>query len=238
MSTTISPSLNKALRHTQDLLLDFDGPICSIFAGYPAPTIAQHLRRVIDRKGHRLTPQILAEDDPLQVLRLATELHDEDLTRQLADMLREAELSATTSAEPTPYLTDVLVAAKQAKCRLTVVSNNSHTAVESYLRRHDLLIYFAAVVGRYDGMDPRHLKPDDHLIRMALAEVDASPSSTTLIGDSLSDIEAAKSAGIGSIGYANKPYKQEKLAAAGADAIVGSMAEVATAIKTQLSTNR
>jgi phosphoglycolate phosphatase-like HAD superfamily hydrolase len=82
-------------------------------------------------------------------------------------------------------------------------------------------------------MDPRCLKPNDHLIRLALTKVQAAPNSTTLIGDSVSDIEAAKSAGIGSIGYANKPTKQRYLEAAGADAIVDSMTQIAAAIGTR-----
>jgi len=45
---------------TGPLLLDFDGPICSIFAGYPAPNVAAHyganVRVVEDEAGVFVLP--------------------------------------------------------------------------------------------------------------------------------------------------------------------------------------
>jgi hypothetical protein len=40
---------NQILAETEVLLLDFDGPICSVFAGLPAPVIADRLRRTLSR---------------------------------------------------------------------------------------------------------------------------------------------------------------------------------------------
>ena len=37
---TDSASLGAIIARTRFLLLDFDGPICSIYAGLPAPTVA------------------------------------------------------------------------------------------------------------------------------------------------------------------------------------------------------
>jgi hypothetical protein len=41
--------LNATMRATRYLLLDFDGPICSIFAGLPAPVVAQRLKAKVGR---------------------------------------------------------------------------------------------------------------------------------------------------------------------------------------------
>jgi len=40
------------------LLIDFDGPVCSLFAGTPAASIAARLRTVITREGVALPPAI------------------------------------------------------------------------------------------------------------------------------------------------------------------------------------
>ena len=43
--------LAELLAGTGPLLLDFDGPVCSVFAGYPAPQIAAQLGRLLQDNG-------------------------------------------------------------------------------------------------------------------------------------------------------------------------------------------
>jgi len=50
----------------------------------------------------------------------------------------------------------------------------------------------------------------------------------TLIGDSLTDIEAARAAGVRVVGYANKAWKVDAFSAA--DAVVTSMEDIAVAV--------
>jgi phosphoglycolate phosphatase-like HAD superfamily hydrolase len=47
-----------------------------------------------------------------------------------------------------------------------------------------------------------------------------NPATSVLIGDQISDIDAAHRAGVWAIGYANKLGKDSRLKAAGADAII------------------
>ena len=105
-----------------------------------------------------------------------------------------------------------------------MVSNNSREAVTRYLTTAGLAPLFTAIIGRTDP-DPRLLKPDPHLISQAIKELNATPADCVLIGDSLSDIEGARNAGTLSIGYANKG-KLECFTAAGADAVITTMAEL------------
>jgi phosphoglycolate phosphatase-like HAD superfamily hydrolase len=49
------------------------------------------------------------------------------------------------------------------------------------------------------------------------------------VGDSVTDIEAGRAAGVATVGYANKPGKDVDLA--GADAVVTAMAELALAVR-------
>ncbi len=52
-----------------------------------------------------------------------------------------------------------------------------------------------------------------------------------LIGDAATDIQAAKRAGIASIGYANRPGSYSNLTAAGATAVVTSLADLVLPIR-------
>ena len=77
------------------------------------------------------------------------------------------------------------------------------------------------------------MKPNPVPILRAALAVDADPARCVLIGDSTSDIEGGRTAGVRTIGFANKPGKRTHLRQAGADAITegpGGMRELATAL--------
>jgi beta-phosphoglucomutase-like phosphatase (HAD superfamily) len=74
------------------------------------------------------------------------------------------------------------------------------------------------------------MKPNPEPILTAASGLGVAPAACVLVGDSTTDVEASRAAGVCSIGYANKPGKVERLERAGADAIVTSMADIATAL--------
>jgi len=230
MSPDNEGRLAELLGHTRALLLDFDGPVCRLFAHYRAPIIAEELRLLVAARLDAI-PAAMVDAGPVQVLRLSGDLEDPDLAQAVANALRDAEVKAAASAAPTPGLDDVLQALHDSGRRVAIVSNNSIDAVRDYLRRHDLNDAFDQVIARYGGMRPHEFKPDDHLVRVALRALDAAPSTTTLLGDSASDIEAGRAAGLTTIGYANRPGKRQVLVDAGADAIVETMSELADALR-------
>lgn len=99
-----------------------------------------------------------------------------------------------------------------------MVSNNSDRAVHSYLTRNGLDDRIDLVVAR-TSHDPALLKPSPHLIETALEALGAEPGVCAFVGDSTTDIEAARLVGVPSIGYANRPGKRASLTEAGADAV-------------------
>src|SRR5262249_9616113 len=117
--------------------------MCSIFAGLPAPTVASGLREVMAAAGASVDDRSASTDNPIQVLRLVAERGDDDLTRIVATALRESEMAAVETAEPTPHVDEVIAAARASGRRLAIVSNNSHEAVTTYLARRGLLSTFA-----------------------------------------------------------------------------------------------
>jgi len=220
--------LARVLDRTSHLLLDFDGPICNIFARLPAPTIAAELRNILRTEGASLPKRLIDEDDPIEVLRLASTL-EPALIGRVEAALSQAEITASQSAQPTPYARDVILACNRAGRAVAIVSNNSEAAVRNYLTIHRLTQHVGAIVGRTEH-NPTRLKPDPHPILRAVKALGADPETCTLVGDSISDIEGAQAAAIFSVGYANKPGKREQLTRAGADAVITTMDDLVTAL--------
>jgi HAD superfamily hydrolase (TIGR01509 family) len=207
------------------ILLDFDGPICSIFAGLPAPTVAGSLRDILTVNGS--TPPQPWVDDPLAVLRYTHE-HAPHLVRLVDQTLRAAELEAAASATPTPGADDVLRACHDTKRHVSIVSNNSTPAIEAYLNRVGLAGFVQAVHGRPAGV-PTAMKPNPQLVEDAQTDIGMPAEHCVLIGDSATDIEAAHAAATSAIGYANKPRKTETLHRA--DALITNMGDLARALR-------
>ncbi|MGC4855903.1 HAD family hydrolase [Micromonospora sp. DT4] len=218
----MSADLGRLLGGVGAVLLDFDGPVCSIFAGYPAPQVAAELVDVLRRHGVDVPPDLASEPDPLEVLRRAGAAGDDYVTRAVEDALCAAERRAVETAEPTPYGREVIGAARQAGMSVAVVSNNSAGSVTAYLAAHRLAEYVSPIIGRAYA-DPDRMKPSPEPILQAISAIGQPASRCVLIGDSLSDIEAARAAGVPVIGFANRPHKGEAFWAAGADAVIVSM---------------
>lgn len=206
------------------LLLDFDGPVCSVFAGYPAPRVAAALIALLDAVGVTMPPEVRREGDPLAVLRWTGETCSLDVVQAVEDALCAAELRAVETAEPTPYAREVILSAYARGVPVAVVSNNSAAAIEAYLTTHNLAAYVTPIIGR-SYADPRRMKPDPGPVLDAVRALGADPASCVLVGDSLSDIEAAHAARAPAIGYANRAWKVSALTAA--DIVITSMGDIA-----------
>ncbi|WP_097325258.1 HAD family hydrolase [Paractinoplanes atraurantiacus] len=225
----MSAVLGRLLAEVDAVLLDFDGPVCSIFAGYPAPKIAAELVVVLQQMSASMPPALTDEQDPLEVLRWAGSTGNQATTQAVEDALCAAELRAVESAAPTRYGREVIVAARQAGLPVAVVSNNSAGAVTAYLARHRLAAYVSPVIGRAYA-DPMRMKPNPEPILRATQLLGISPARSVLVGDSLSDIEGSRAAGVRSVGYANRPTKADPFRGAGADVVIDSMGQLAEAL--------
>jgi len=225
----MSADLTALLAEVDAILLDFDGPVCGIFAGYPARDVAAELVDLLYRHGVDLPGHLTSETDPLEVLRWTGSLGDQGVTRVVEDALCTAERRAVATAAPTPYGREVIVAARQAGLPVAVVSNNSAGAVAAYLAAHRLTGHVAPVIGRAYA-DPNRMKPNPGPILQAVRALGTAPDRSVLIGDSLSDIEGSQAAGVPVIGYANRPPKVDAFHQAGADVVVTSMGPIADAL--------
>lgn len=228
--------LDAVLTTTTHVLLDFDGPVCSIFAGLPAPTIAAELRALMTAHGVDIPPPVRDQAGPHELLQFAGTV-SRDLAHQVETALREAELTAAATAEPTPGADHFLAACHDTGRPVAIVSNNPHDAIATYLARHGLTRYVDHIEGR-DPTDPARMKPSPHLVTRAIDALTATPSACVLIGDATTDIHAAHAAGTLAIGYANKPGKRQRLTQAGADAITDTMTTLTNHLRALNQTDR
>jgi phosphoglycolate phosphatase len=145
-----------------------------------------------------LPDEIVNTPDPIEIFCYSATISDEMSARVEAEMT-DLEVAAIATADPTPYVHEVIASARESGRTIGVVSNNSTRAVTAYLDHHGLIGGIALIVAR-TSHDPALLKPSPHLIDKAVRGLNADPAATALVGDSLTDIEAARSAGIASIG--------------------------------------
>jgi phosphoglycolate phosphatase len=219
-------ALSAIIARTRYLLLDFDGPICSIYSGLPASKVADQLKTLFSGD---LPNEIAATSDPIVVFSYSASASDEMAVRVEAEMT-DLEVAAAAIAEPTPYVNEVIASAHESGRIIAVVSNNSPHAVNAYLDRHGLSDGIRLVVAR-TSHDPALLKPNPHLIHEAVRDLDATAAASTLVGDSFTDIEAAHHAGVASIGYANQPGKRARMTELQAGAVITSMADLALSLR-------
>jgi phosphoglycolate phosphatase len=212
-------SLASLLSRTRFLLLDFDGPVCAIFDGRPAHVIVAELIVVVRAEGVIAPEPVASSRDPFDVLRYAATVNPQ-LAERVELALRRAEVDSTGTARPTPHAVEVIRAYREAGRAVAIVSNNSAAAVHAYLDAKSIDV--DAIVARTDA-DPALLKPSPHLVHTAIDALRAQPATSVLVGDSASDVAAARNAAIASIGFANKPGKREALANAGADVVIDDM---------------
>jgi HAD superfamily hydrolase (TIGR01509 family) len=219
--------LRRLFADAEAVLFDFDGPICSVFDGHPAPQIAGELRDLASAIRPDLADALEKASSPHDLLLAAA--GDPDLSAQLERALQDAEVRAVETALPTPGAAEALAACQASGKLVAVVSNNYAEAVVSYLARTRLSERVMHVEGR-DAADPTLMKPSPHLIENAVKALGVRPAACVFIGDQTSDIAAGCAAGTRTVGYANKPGKAVALSVAGADVVVEAMTGIADAI--------
>ncbi|MFE3492866.1 HAD family hydrolase [Streptomyces sp. NPDC059175] len=215
-------ALSAAVAATEAALFDFDGPICDVFAGRPAPEVARELAETLATLDAKLGSKAHGMDDPMEVLRLAPQ-GGEPVIRAIEEELTKAEVTAVRLAgAPIPGAIAALEAAHASGRKVAVVSNNSTACVRAFLMLHDLHHLVHEVVGR-TPYSPNLMKPNPHSLLHAAARLKTRRSRCTLIGDSVTDMTAAAAADALSIGFANKPEKVSALVEAGAQAVITDM---------------
>jgi phosphoglycolate phosphatase-like HAD superfamily hydrolase len=139
------------------LLLDFDGPICAVFATTPSQVVADELRTALRAAEVPIPEHVTGMDDPLEVFQMVARWHPDAAPVAQRELTR-LELLAIPGARPTEGAGDLIATATNTGRTVTIVTNNSGIAVRAYLDAHGLSRYLTGVIGR-DDADPERMKP-------------------------------------------------------------------------------
>ena len=217
------------LRRIGPVLLDFDGPVCGIFAGGRNAAIASHLREVLADHGVSVGEELADDPDPLNVLRYTAHAAPR-LLSAVEEALIDDEITAVSVAAPTLHAHEAIRACHAAGRMVVIVSNNSPAAIRTYLEHHQLTDHVRAIVGRAHAR-PDLMKPHPDPVHRALGILETAPDACVLVGDSDTDIQVALATGVHPIGYAKRPDRRSQLAEAGAEVVVDSMETFAAAVR-------
>lgn len=221
-------SLKSLVQESSALLLDFDGPVCRLFSAVPAPAIAQKIRSFLHERSVRVPEPMMTVGDPLALLRWVGDSAPH-LLPEVERVQVESEIEAARLAEPTSGAVSIIRSSAEQGRPVVIVTNNSAEAVQVYLHRFSLTGSVTGISARIEGR-PDLMKPDAHLVLRG-AELAGKPASAcVLIGDSSTDMQAAKKAGAHCIGYAKNETRASELSEAGADVVVRSMEPVADVV--------
>jgi phosphoglycolate phosphatase len=221
-------ALAAALVDAKAILLDFDGPVCAVFSDLRNTEVSDRLRARYAQLGIPVPGDLAEGPHIFDLFRHAASISP-DAGRSIEAALTAFELEAVESAAATPYSEAVIRACHDSGRLLAIVSNNSAQAVRHYIELHEYASAVDLATGR-SSADPAQLKPDPYLIGQAIAGLGVDAASAVLVGDSATDIQAARAARVRSIGYANKPGKFGRLTAARADALITDMHQLADAL--------
>jgi phosphoglycolate phosphatase len=109
--------------------------------------------------------------------------------------------------------------------RLGLISNKPESLVRRIVAAFGLAERFDVVLGG-DSLPQR--KPDPAPLREAMTRCGAAPAETVMVGDSPTDIQAGKAAGVITCGITGGFRSREELEAAGSDLIIDRFADLLT----------
>jgi len=227
--TGVSPyaDLDAVLSRARYLIFEFDGPVCDLSAAMPADTVS-HLRHILDNADGAVPSVTGSTGDPVAILAAAAA--SPDLAARIDDQITGVEAAAAKDAMPAGYLYEALAACRDSGRAAAVIASTSTTTVTGYLARHGLddQVQHITALG---GYPPGHLQAAAHLLADSMRALDARPSECALITATESGVQSARNAGLATIGYAATPNASHRLAAAGADSLLPSLADLALRLR-------
>lgn len=174
-------------------------------AGLPVPDVHQIRRSV----GLSLPQAIarLAPDVPAQVQANAVEAYKA--------AFRSARLDGSLHEPLFEGIAALLARLRVAGWTLGVATGKSDRGLRSCLQTHGVFDHFLTL----QTADRHPSKPHPAMLEAAMAEALAAPADTVMIGDTVYDIDMARSAGCRAIGVAWGYHGPEELIGAGAEAV-------------------
>lgn len=213
--------VRELLQEKDHVFLDFDGPVCDVFAQLPASEVADRLKRLV---GPDLPREVSASADPFDVLRYAASCGP-NAAHVVERQLSRLENEAVSMVPPAPGAVEVIREWVAQGFTVTIVSNNSVEAIRAFLTVHELVEQVRRISARASS-DPAQLKPHPALIEAAVKALGTSPAKCVMVGDSAADVLAARAAGVATVALATTSAKRRSLAALHPDALVSDLTDL------------
>lgn len=153
-------------------------------------------------------------------------LPEAELPDRMRRFLEIYQADPVGHSRPYPGVEAALQRLRADGIRLAVVTNKPQAASEAVLRGLGLDGYFAVVAGG-DRFPVR--KPDAGHLRRTLDLLGTEPAGAVLVGDSATDLEAGRNAGLPVI-LVDYGYSQTPAAELGADRVISGFAELPDAL--------
>ncbi len=147
---------------------------------------------------------------------------DSVIEAALADFLEEYRANLSVRSRPFPGVIEALDWLAARKARLGVCTNKYEAFSVALLRELKIDHYFGSVLGG-DSLAVR--KPDGGHILGVIRALGATPEESIMIGDSATDVEAARNTGIPGV-VVSHGYTPVPAAELGADAVIDTCAEL------------
>lgn len=135
---------------------------------------------------------------------------------------RAARMDGSLHEPLFPGMGDLVRALHRGGWQLAVATGKSDRGTQSTLAVHDLRQFFASL----QTADRHPSKPHPAMLLAAIAEAQADPAQTVMVGDTVYDMEAARAAGVRAIGVGWGYHEPHELLAAGAAAVAMTAAEL------------
>lgn len=220
-------ALDGILRRAKHLILDFDGPVCSLYHRQPPGQAADQLRAVLAEHRVPIPEPIATTVDPFAVLVHAATISP-DLGRQAEAQLTRCELSAVPTAQAAGYIHDVASSAREGNRTVTVISTYSADTVRAYIDRASLNELIGVVIGRIGSALDAIAEPD--LIGRALAALSVDPADCIFVTASRILLDCASRHRVATIAYARTLADRTSLSAH-ADITVADLADIVPGLR-------
>jgi HAD superfamily hydrolase (TIGR01509 family) len=156
---------------------------------------------------------------------LVRSLVGDGFDERYGDAVRAAEkalyLALLPEVQPLPGARDLLEALHARGHTIVLASSAKPDELQHYIM---LLDAHEIIDGWTDSGDVARTKPDPDLVQAALDKAGGGPA--VMVGDSVWDCEAAKRAGLKTIGVLTGGFSEQELAGAGAIAVFRSLPEL------------
>lgn len=135
---------------------------------------------------------------------------------------------AISHTRPLPGLEPCLETLRREGVRLAIATHRSGRGAAQILEGFGLRGYFDAIVA-LENIE--RAKPDPDPVLKALALIHVAPGAAAMVGDTPDDVHAGRAAGALAIGVATGAHSRDALQAAGADAVLDSLTDLAELLR-------